>query len=322
VGLRFVALVFAAVFPIIRPDVCPAQAASTVIPKLTGIVNIPDYKEACLELNNGWYPHPMQLILGEGEQMQSIEVLKIDLTNRSVEVRLLGHPFYHFPALDPALASGTNASRPSINMIGQSNVLIKLDGETDSFDGKRGANEPIIRFEGVNASSAIQLYEAFTKQTVLAHPSLAEPNYSLTMRASARNAAAAGAMIRKALEEKGVKFIPDGAKFVLVVPQTHAAEVHPHVPTTGSPGQTFPEGSINFVAMDIAQVIDFYAILVQRKPIRPDWTLPREVIVFHNQQLLSKAEAAYVLETFFEWSGIRTVNVGESQFKIEHLPEK
>ncbi len=163
-------------------------------------------------------------------------------------------------------------------------------------------------------------YGEFTTRTVLQHPSLA--NVSITLRASPTNQVEAGAAIETALTAKGVRFIPDGTNFVMVVPETHAAEARPHSSALEPSDPTIRKGEINFPFMDIYQVFDYYAVFAKRKPIRPTQYVPNGPIIFYNETPLSKQDVFYALDTLLEWGGVRTVNVGDDRLTIECIPKQ
>jgi general secretion pathway protein D len=91
------------------------------------------------------------------------------------------------------------------------------------------------------------------------------------------------------------------------------------IPAPAKPEEpVIPAGQINFPAMDINQVLDFYAILVGRTVLRPS-ALPAGVITLKTQTALTKTEAIQALDSVLALNGITMIPVGEKFVKA--LPE-
>ena len=108
---------------------------------------------------------------------------------------------------------------------------------------------------------------------------------------------------------------------MMIVPREQAASVKPRVseikPSGAVESEILPPGVIYFPDTDIAQVLEIYAELCQRKcdrsaPMPP--TVGRS-IQFRNQTSLSRAEAVYALDTLLGWGGLKMVPSGENQMK-------
>ncbi len=85
-----------------------------------------------------------------------------------------------------------------------------------------------------------------------------------------------------------------------------------------APEPILQAGEINFPAMDINQVLDFYAILVGRTVLRPS-ALPGGVITLKTQTPLTKTEAIEALDSVLAMNGITMIPVGDKFVKA--LPE-
>ncbi len=72
----------------LAPHLSPAQTIPPALPRLTAIVSLPNYKAVCLEVadTDPRNLKPEQVILEEGEEIRSIEVLRINSAKQSVEV--------------------------------------------------------------------------------------------------------------------------------------------------------------------------------------------------------------------------------------------
>ena len=76
---------------------------------------------------------------------------------------------------------------------------------------------------------------SFTNRSLLRWPHL--PASSFNLRAPAKDAAGAAQVLEKALVAEGLAIIPDGEKFLMIVPKSEAGRVKPHAPrATASTG--------------------------------------------------------------------------------------
>ena len=80
------------------------------------------------------------------------------------------------------------------------------------------------------------------------------------------------------------------------------------------PEETIPPGMIDFQGVDVAQVLDVYAKLVNRTVLRA--ALPDAKIVLKTQTLLTKTEAIEALQAVLALNNISIVNVGEKFVKV------
>jgi len=78
--------------------------------------------------------------------------------------------------------------------------------------------------------------------------------------------------------------------------------------------ETIPPGMIDFQGVDVAQVLDVYAKLVNRTVLRA--ALPDAKIVLKTQTLLTKTEAIEALQAVLALNNISIVNVGEKFVKV------
>src|SRR5262249_23657992 len=81
-----------------------------------------------------------------------------------------------------------------------------------------------------------------------------------------------------------------------------------------APEQIIPAGDINFPAVDINQVFEVYAQLVDRTVLRPA-ALPAGVITLKTQTPLTKTEAIQALNAVLGMNGITMINVGDKFVK-------
>ena len=171
---------------------------------------------------------------------------------------------------------------------------------------------PQITLENLDVGPVLSLYAEITARTVLRSPNI--QRISFTLHSVATNRAEIAKVIEKALADKGIATIPDGDKFVLVVPQTEVAKVKPRSTEIKAPPsnlrerELIPAGTVNFPNANLSDVVRIYAELADRKLDGSESPyLGGPQIVFKSQTALSKEEILYALDTLFEWRGFRLV---------------
>lgn len=259
-----------------------------VLPRLSGIVNLSDHKLAVLEVPADSPRQSHFLVLSEGQRDGPIEVMRILPDTRTVELHIL-------PDTNAQVFALTNKAR---------------DAAAKSF---------AFVFENASLEPVLNLYSDFSQRTLLRWPEL--PHLSFSTVGSAGNPAAAALAIQSALNEKGLATIPDGEKFLMIVPQQKAPSVKPRSsdirPSGPVESESLPPGAIDFRGLDIHQVLYVYAELCQRK-------LDRNVLVpppifnsihFRTRTPLNRADAIYALDTLLGWAGLKMVPNGTDQLK-------
>jgi hypothetical protein len=206
------------------------------------------------------------------------------------------------------------------------------------------AANPTLVLDNVGINSVLNLYAEFSERSIL-RPVL--PNLTFTVTDSPANKVEAAVALERALAAKEIVSIPDGTKFMMVVPKAFAALVRPHsselksatgaalnappaenqpVIRQASEDNMLPPGVIHFVNANLWDVAMLYAELLGRKF---DQTSPYPVhstISFKSQTTLTKGEVCYVLETLFSWQGVKLVPMGTNVVRLEPisstLPDK
>jgi general secretion pathway protein D len=79
--------------------------------------------------------------------------------------------------------------------------------------------------------------------------------------------------------------------------------------TPAQPEETIPPGTIDFAGVDVNQVLDVYAKLVNRTILRA--ALPESKIVLKTQTPLTKSEAIQALQAVLALNNVSVVNIGE-----------
>jgi len=93
---------------------------------------------------------------------------------------------------------------------------------------------------------------------------------------------------------------------------TATAPTGNHAPA--QPEEMIPEGTINFQGVDVSQVLDIYAKLVNRTLLRAN--VPNATIVLKTQTPLTKSEAIQALQAVLALNGIAVVNIGDKFVKV------
>jgi hypothetical protein len=170
---------------------------------------------------------------------------------------------------------------------------------------------------------------------------------TFTLTDSPANKAEAAVALERALAAKEIVSIPDGTKFMMVVPKAFAALVKPHsseirsATGTGPAAPTgdnqpparqapddnnIPPGVIHFVNVDLLDAAMLFAELLGRKLDRTTPYPAHGLISFKSQTPLTKAEVCYALETLFSWQGAKLVPAGTNLMRLEPisspLPDK
>ena len=183
----------------------------------------------------------------------------------------------------------------------------------------------------------LRLYQQLKETTLLRHPAVSRLTFSFRAEfpkfpreesgsspgheeIKAERAAAAQAL-EKVLAAKDLVLVPDGEKFMFLIPRAKVAETKPAAAASlaanrwGLNAERIPIGMINFIGADVQQVIPFYASLVSRElGSRPK--VPQGEIWFCNQTVITTQEAAYALDTLLGWNGIKLVPVGTNQVGV------
>jgi hypothetical protein len=281
----------------------PAQTGSADL-KLTGIINLPGYKCALLEDSK----RITRLTLLEGQREGSVEVVQIDSENGTAKLNLK--------------VGKTNAV-----------VTLQLNSETNPPTTSRVNAHSAIQLHDANLEHVLQLYGQFSERSLL-RPTLTTGPF--TLQAPATNQAEAALALAEALAAKGLTNIPDGKKFIIVLPVEKASMAVPRSSQIQSPaGQAkfglpspadiIPTGQINFPDVNFASVFTFYVELAYQNRQRDrSASLPPsfENIHFRTQTSLTRAEVVYALDTLFSWQNIKIVPVGTNLVKAAQITPK
>ena len=179
-----------------------------------------------------------------------------------------------------------------------------------------------ISFQNAGLVSVLKLYGQLKGRSIL-HPFLGYSR-TLTLRAPAKTKLEAIEAIEAALKSEGLAVVPDGTKFVLVVPQAQAASAVPRSSLIkastekAKQPEVLPQGSVCFRNSETMHAVRVYAAYVGRKFEEPDPTprIANPLLFFESQTPLTLEEARYALDTLFAWQGFEMVEVGEKGIKV------
>ncbi len=267
-----------------------AEAPAT-LPKLTGIVNLPGFRVALLEKVERM---KYTLVLREDERHDEIELLQILPEIATVKVRIRGKS-------DPISLNMQSISPP----------------EKPTGVGLLLENAQLVPILG--------LYGEMTKRSVLRPPTLAST--SISMNGAVTNSAEAARVLEKALAEKGIVTIPDGDKFVMVVPKHMAATAIPRsaqikTSDTKTSTPTIRAKDIVFFGATLDQIGAIYSEFAGRKFDQSQQTPPSPIIAFQNVTPLTREEFFYAMDTLLAWNGIKLVPADGGLMRAVPVSEK
>jgi hypothetical protein len=182
---------------------------------------------------------------------------------------------------------------------------------------------PELQMVDVPLSDFVKIYSDLSKRTALIYPYLPPVKISVTARAT--TAAEAVEAMDKSLAEHKIKVIPDGKKFMMIVPENIASNTEPKsdkLRETAPDDGSVPAGAVDFRGAQIAQAVEVYSALVGKKIVSREWTPPGQVIELRTATPLSKAEIIYALDVLFAWHNIRVVPAGADGLKVVNRPLK
>jgi mono/diheme cytochrome c family protein len=263
-------------------------------PRLVGIIDFPLRKYAVLE--KAAYSE-RYFMLAESERHDGVTLERIKSKSGNVQVRVSG--------LEPTL---------TLKLAGQ-HKSNRARGFLHRFFAFSTDTRHEVKLESASTDLVLFLQAQFTGRTLLRSPRLPETSFSL--QASGTDSAQIALALERALAEKGIATVPDGNRFLLVVPTSELPTANPHSSSIGSmaggheQGVLFPGGAfINFPHTDLRQVVKLYSDftglpLDQTQPIPSNCT-----VKFTTQTALNREECAYALETLIRWQGVKLAPLG------------
>ena len=269
--------------------VLSAAPGDVSVPTLLGFVNLPDRKCAVLKLVTPRVNYTRFSLLAEGQREGDIEVVRINPEKETVELRV----------------AGTNA-------------VLTLGSESQPAS----AGPLAIVLTNASLQPVLTLYADCAQRTLLRSPAL--PDCAFHIRAAPANRAEAAAVFENALAAQGIVSIPDGEKFLRIVPKAQAALARTRAMeskfTVAEDSNVMPPGSINWTSADLWQVLPIYASLVGRKLDQAaSARVEGSQIVFKNDTPLNRKELVYAMDVLLEWRGLKLVPEGADRIKLVSL---
>ena len=280
--------------PLTRPF--PQAPPSPRNPRLAGIVSVWGRQQALLAFTaSPPYPAP-RMMLSEGQREDNIQVDQIEPDKGSVKLTLDG--------------SGA--------------VTVRLRNTTN-------APVPGIVLEDVDLNVVLELFANCTNRSLLRWPSL--PELSFNVSAAVKDKYDAARVLAQSLTAKGLSIIPDGEKFLMIVPESKAASVKPHAPSTGTatasgaeshagpilaagpPQELLPAGTVDWHGIELSRVAEVCSTFMGRKFDQNERVPVYGLIYFRTVTPLTKVEVTYALETLLLWNGVKLVPVGRDAMK-------
>ena len=268
------------------PFIASAQPAGRIV-KLVGILGY-EVPLAILQVpkTNGGFERTDQFELRADQSEEGVEIQSIDVTNGI--------------------------------------VLAMVDGKSRTFafeapGGFKMADKPAtIRLLDAKLHPLIHFYGEAKGRTVLEHPELEGAGFTLT--ANPQNKSEAAKAFEQLFASRKIAAIPDGDKFILLVPYAFTNQVTPRSDELAKPGQMLGQLSINFQGVPLAKVLEVYGEYVGH-PVNDVEHVPCCNGVFLVQQNpLSKEQICYAMQTIFTWHGIRLTTNKDNTISWQKVP--
>jgi hypothetical protein len=190
----------------------------------------------------------------------------------------------------------------------------------DSTNASDDASSPLIHFHSLPLQSALSLYARFKDRTLLIHPQLGNPTFSLDQNIS--NRAEAADLMEKMFNGHEIAVIPDGEHFVMVVPYSQTNAVTPKADSLPKSNSLIPPQSINFRNVPVRSMVEIDADFLHKKivnfPAAMNQLAGSHVVTFVQENSLSREEICYAMQTLLAWHNIQLVPDGDD-LKLEPI---
>jgi hypothetical protein len=216
---------------------------------------------------------------------------------------------------------------------GRPNVLkvrARENGEEESrqLEDANAANLPpeaiaAICLADVSFYDFTDFYGELAGRTVLCHPMIRSMMKApIALTASAQTRVAAVGVFQRTLQENGIAAIPDGDKFVLLVPSNLVETLSATVANAGYPKIKSPaaaKGSIHFENIDLMDLLPIYGTLIKRQLVQENRFLGNPLFSFRNQTPLATEELIHAFDILLNWQGLKVVYSDNKSFKVVRL---
>lgn len=269
--------------------------------ELKGIVNAPKSKWALIEVAQGPGTPPTERILCEGERILGGRGMPTVLINPAQ--RTLGER-EQIDGLE-VVKIEPRSGEVTIRQAGEDRVLT-LPRQPNGTEADSSLTPPTLDLRAARMESVFDLYQTFAGRTVLRSPLLA--SVRLTVKTGPVPPAQAVQVLDQALTNHGILMLSHGEKFVFAVPARDAAKLDalPPPPEALTPSNdVIPPGVIKFTEADCWPVLEIYQELTGRTVLRSS-SLPASKITVKSQTALTRVEAIHMLDVLFALGGICT----------------
>jgi len=264
-----------------------------------------------------------------GKSVKLVGIVGLDINCAIVEVTQTNYTSNHRAReRTEQFILGTNQTQSgvlvqSINVI-KGTVSANVDGEarTLAFDSPKGAETTVkpstIQLRGVKLQRVIFLCGELKNRTVLQHPGLKDTGFTLT--ANPQNKPDAAKALEKLFASHEIAAIPDGDKFMLLVPCAFTNKVSPHSKDIADEEPTVPALSVNFQNVPMQKVLEVYGEYIGY-PVNNLQSSPFGLIHLVQENPLSKGQICYAMDTIFAWNGVDVILNNDHTSSWERIPE-
>jgi|GEM_PF-6612902 hypothetical protein len=260
--------------------------------KLVGVVAGLSNDVALVEIQTSPGKNPVQLQLTAGKPENGVALVAMDAAKGKVSLNVDG------------------AARE---------LMFDEDMQHPTTDTQVEESLPLIHFRSLSLVSVISLYSNLKDRTILIHPQLGTPTFSLYQNFRTKEEAAEA--IEKIFKDQNIATIRDGEHFIMVVPYSYTNVVTPKSDTLANSGPLIPVMSVNFRDFPLGGAVQTYADLmgkdIKDRPSAMDLSCC-STLTFYQETPLSRAEIAYALETQLAWHKLRFVPYEEG-LKLESI---
>lgn len=285
-----------------------AQAEREYSVDLRGLVELPEWKGALVAVHHRSLDRP------NAPPFVAKRILRLGDTfdDRSVRGNYL-----KLEVLQVEAQSGN--ARLRVN-----GVELSFAMETLPQTGPSQTDAPLaLLFTAPGFSEPLEFFGELVERTVLCHPSIKPASFSLAGRA--RDTAEAVAILEQEFRARGIALARQGEHLVLAEPTNLVKTVTAQLTALNSnvwsyknADELLPKGAIYMENAELAQALAIYGELIGRKLIKDNPVFGR-TISFRSQTPLSKAETIQAFDILLAWQGLKTLPVGDRDFRLVTL---
>ena len=183
-----------------------------------------------------------------------------------------------------------------------------------------------LLFTAPGWTEPLEFFGELAERTVLCHPSIKPVAFSLAARA--RDSVEAAAILEQEFRARGIALAREGEGFILAVPTNLVKTVTSQLTALSSnpwsyknPDELLPKGAIYMENVELTQALAIYGELIGRKFLKGNQG-SGQTISFRSQTPLSKADTIHAFDILLGWQGLKTLPVGERDFRLITLAHR